>query len=89
MYGFSGEFAFRVGLPAKSGVSGAVMIVVPNVLGICSWSPRVDENGNGVRGIDFCQRVVDRFNLHNFDNLSGLAEKGPPHPLDSRFVDLA
>ena len=78
MYDFSGEFAFRVGLPAKSGVSGVVMIVVPNVLGICSWSPRLDENGNSVRGIDICQRLVDRFSLHNFDNLSGLAEKKDP-----------
>lgn len=78
MYDFSGEFAFTVGLPAKSGVSGVIMIVVPNVMGICTWSPRVDRQGNSVRGIAFCKKLVETFNFHNYDNLTGLSEKRDP-----------
>lgn len=79
MYDFSGEFAFSIGLPSKSGVSGALMVVVPNTMGICIWSPRLDSLGNSVRGIDFCRRLVDRFNFHNYDNLVGSvgAKKDP------------
>jgi glutaminase len=71
MYDFSGEFAFTIGLPSKSGVSGALMVVVPNTMGICLWSPRLDSLGNSVRGIEFCKRLVERFNIHNYDNLVG------------------
>jgi glutaminase len=79
MYDFSGEFAFTVGLPAKSGVSGAMMVVVPNVLGLCTWSPRLDSLGNSVRGIAFCKELVRRFNFHNYDDLvNSLEDKRDP-----------
>jgi glutaminase len=74
MYDFSGEFAFRVGIPAKSGVSGAIMLVVPNVLGMAVWSPRLDELGNSVRGVDFCRELVSRFKFHTFDSMVGLRD---------------
>jgi len=79
MYDFSGEFAFTIGLPAKSGVAGGLMIVIPNLMGICVWSPRLDELGNTVRGIEFCKELVKTFNFHNFDTLTtGLSNKKDP-----------
>lgn len=78
MYDFSGEFAFSIGLPAKSGVSGALMVVVPNVAGFCIWSPRIDKHGNSVRGLEFSKRLIERFNFHNYDNLTGLTDKKDP-----------
>ncbi|XP_054625264.1 glutaminase kidney isoform, mitochondrial-like [Dunckerocampus dactyliophorus] len=78
MYDFSGQFAFHVGLPAKSGVSGAVLLVVPNVMGMMCWSPPLDRLGNSVRGIHFCQELVSHFNFHNYDNLRHFTKKHDP-----------
>lgn len=74
MYDFSGEFAFKVGIPAKSGVSGAIMLVVPNVAGFAVWSPRLDQLGNSVRGVEFCRQLVSRFKFHTFDSMVGLTD---------------
>jgi len=89
MYDFSGEFAFSIGLPAKSGVSGALMIVIPNVMGICVWSPRLDSLGNSVRGIEFSRALVERFNFHNYDNFVSAIEykQDPRRRTDERHVD--
>eukprot|EP00117_Sycon_ciliatum_P002988 scpid34059/ scgid7971/ Glutaminase liver isoform, mitochondrial; L-glutaminase; L-glutamine amidohydrolase len=65
----SGLFAFEVGLPAKSGVSGCILLVVPNVMGICLYSPRLDRHGNSVRGVEFCKRLVSQFSFHHYDSL--------------------
>ncbi|KAK7939038.1 hypothetical protein WMY93_002364 [Mugilogobius chulae] len=78
MYDFSGQFAFHVGLPAKSGVSGAVLLVVPNVMGVMCWSPPLDRLGNSVRSIHFCQDLVSYFNFHNYDNLRHFTKKHDP-----------
>eukprot|EP00096_Caligus_rogercresseyi_P003195 TRINITY_DN1586_c0_g1_i10.p1 TRINITY_DN1586_c0_g1~~TRINITY_DN1586_c0_g1_i10.p1 ORF type:complete len:349 (+),score=119.06 TRINITY_DN1586_c0_g1_i10:851-1897(+) len=69
MYNYSGEFAFNVGLPAKSGVSGALVLVIPNIMGIALWSPPLDALGNTVRSVEFSQELVKIFNFHRFDNL--------------------
>ncbi|XP_071221850.1 glutaminase kidney isoform, mitochondrial-like isoform X1 [Salvelinus alpinus] len=82
MYDFSGQMAFHVGLPAKSGVSGAVLLVVPNVMGVMCWSPPLDKVGNSVRGIHFCQELVSSFNFHNYDNLRHFVKKQDPRRQD-------
>ncbi|GBP28168.1 Glutaminase kidney isoform, mitochondrial [Eumeta japonica] len=78
MYDYSGQFAFKVGLPAKSGVSGAMLIVVPNVMGICTWSPPLDPLGNSCRGLQFCDDLIRRFNFHKYDNIRYASHKKDP-----------
>lgn len=68
MYDFSGEWFYRVGLPAKSGVAGGVLAVVPGQLGIAVFSPPLDEQGNSVRGIAVCEDLASTFRLHTFDS---------------------
>ncbi|XP_015258646.1 PREDICTED: glutaminase kidney isoform, mitochondrial-like isoform X1 [Cyprinodon variegatus] len=82
MYDFSGQMAFHVGLPAKSGVSGAILLVIPNVMGVMCWSPPLDKVGNSVRGIHFCQELVSQFNFHNYDNLRHFVKKQDPRRQD-------
>jgi glutaminase len=81
LYDFSGEFAFTIGLPGKSGVSGALLLVVPQVMGLCMWSPRLDALGNSVRAIEFCKQLVARYNFHTYDSLT----HGESHKRDPRL----
>ena len=70
MYDYSGEWAYRVGVPAKSGVGGGVIAVVNRQLGIATYSPRLDKHGNSARGIEVCVELASRFGLHAFDCLN-------------------
>lgn len=78
MYDYSGQFAFTVGLPAKSGVSGCTMVVIPNVGGLGLFSPPLDSYGNSVRSLQFCNELVDHFNFHQYDNLRHVPHKSDP-----------
>ena len=67
MYDYAGEWAFRAGMPAKSGVGGGIVAVVPGKFAIGTFSPPLDAKGNSVRGIKVCQELSTRFGLHAFE----------------------
>jgi glutaminase len=66
MYDFAGQWAYEVGIPAKSGVSGGILGVVPGKLGIGVFSPGLDAYGNSVRGVKVCEEISERLGLHIF-----------------------
>lgn len=70
MYNYAGRWAYEVGIPAKSGVSGAIMGVVPGVMGIAVYSPRLDEYGNSTRGLAVFSELSKRYHLHILDQRS-------------------
>jgi glutaminase len=65
-YDSAGEFAFRVGIPCKSGVGGGIVGVVPNRFGVCVWSPPLDTTGNSAAGCVALERLVQRAELSIF-----------------------
>jgi glutaminase len=66
MYDFAGEWAYQVGVPAKSGVSGGIIAVIPGKMGVGVFSPGLDRFGNSVRGVKVCQELSEKLGLHVF-----------------------
>jgi glutaminase len=67
LYDYAGGWAYEVGLPAKSGVGGGIFGVVNRQLGISVYSPKLDAQGNSVRGILACKDLASHFGLHAFE----------------------
>jgi glutaminase len=70
MYDYAGEWIYTIGMPAKSGVAGGIIAVLPGQLGIGVFSPRLDSRGNSVRGIKVCDELSRSLDLHLFNRPS-------------------
>jgi glutaminase len=66
VYDGAGEFGYRVGLPAKSGIGGGILAIAPNTASIAVWSPGLDENGNSLLGTLALEKLTDRLDWSAF-----------------------
>jgi glutaminase len=64
MYDYAGEWTYRVGIPAKSGVGGGIVAALPSQMGLGTFSPLLDDHFNSVRGLKVCEALSSRFDLH-------------------------
>jgi glutaminase len=68
MYDYAGEWAYTVGIPAKSGVGGGIVGMIPGAGGLAVFSPRLDDHGNSVRGLRVFEALSEEFDMHLFDS---------------------
>ena len=100
MYDYSGEWIYRIGLPAKSGVGGGIMAALPGQFGLGTFSPLLDSHGNSVRGIKVCEALSSQFALHMLSrsndvstaviadyNLKGISSRRMRQPQEERVLD--
>jgi glutaminase len=80
MYEDSGRWWAQVGVPAKSGVSGAIVAVAPGWGALVAYSPRLDAAGNSVRAALAIERLVERWGLHSIKRLIDARPSGSVLP---------
>lgn len=68
---FSGKWAFDVGLPAKSSTMGMTILVIPNLMGIAVWCPKLNKEGNSIKGQEFLRSLIDTFGFNDIDHVYG------------------
>ena len=64
MYDAAGDWISAVGMPAKSGVSGGIIAVLPGQVGLAVFSPRLDAHGTSARGVQVCERMSNDMDMH-------------------------
>ncbi|MCH4150649.1 MAG: glutaminase A [Sphingobium sp.] len=100
MYDFAGEWIFRVGMPAKSGVGGGIVASLPAQFGLGTFSPPLDAQGNSVRGLRACEWISEHFALHMMQRygdlssnvvanyqLAHIASRRSRHPSERALLD--
>ena len=100
MYDYAGEWIYRVGMPAKSGVGGGIVAALPARLGLGTYSPLLDGHGNSVRGLRVCAALSSHFDLHLFNrggdvrngivaeyDIGGVASRRNRQPHEQQILD--
>ncbi|MEU1429827.1 glutaminase A [Nocardia sp. NPDC005746] len=89
MYDAAGDWVTAVGLPAKSGVGGGILAVLPGQIGIAVYSPRLDANSSSVRGVKACRELSTRLGLHflHVTRALDLKEVGDVSPIAVRMLE--
>lgn len=70
MYDYAGEWGYRVGIPAKSGVGGGIVAALPSQLGLGLYSPLLDGHGHSIRGVRTCETLSTHFDLHLLNRIA-------------------
>ena len=100
MYDYAGEWVYRVGIPAKSGVGGGIIAALPAQFGLGTFSPLLDSHGNSVRGLKVCEELSSHFDLHVLNrsgdvrtsiiadyNIEGIASRRSRQPHEQSILD--